>query len=85
MLSSPDNFYRPNRLTVPEKLNYMKKFKYIISNPDGSSQETWVCSKCKKKNNGLILQGKWKLIDRCDDATACLLCELELVDGEGSG
>jgi hypothetical protein len=60
----------------------MKKFKYISANPDGSSQETWVCSKCKMANNELILLKKWALIDMTDDPVPCELCQLKPTEGE---
>lgn len=53
----------------------MKRFKYQISYK-GTQKETWVCEACKKANNEFILKGKWKLIDRCKDATTpCEICE----------
>lgn len=60
----------------------MKMFQYIILHKDANKREIWVCNKCKKENNGLILEGKWKLIGKSDDAKPCGLCDLELVDGD---
>lgn len=52
----------------------MNKFKYQIS--DKPDQEIWVCEACKRGKNQLILTGKWKLIDRCNDSRiSCSLCE----------
>lgn len=55
----------------------MNKFKYQIS--DKTDQEIWVCEACKKRNNQLILTGKWKLIDRSDDSVnLCSLCDVNM-------
>lgn len=53
----------------------MNRFKYhvVSETPD---QEIWVCEACKKGNNELILTGKWKLVDRCNDGTIpCEVCK----------
>ncbi len=59
----------------------MNKFQYQIS--DKTDQQIWVCEACKKGHNELILTGKWKLIDRCNDSeTLCTLCEGNKIDTE---
>lgn len=51
----------------------MNKYKYQISSK--TDQEIWVCEACKKANTQLILTGKWKLIDRRNNAKIpCGVC-----------
>ena len=44
----------------------MRKFEYQETGKKNQKQ-LWVCEACKKKNNGKILLGEWKLIDMGED------------------
>nr|MBF0222092.1 hypothetical protein [Desulfobulbaceae bacterium] len=45
----------------------MKQYQYVAYNKSGHDVEFWVCESCRKQNNSLILEGKWRLIDRQDE------------------
>ncbi len=57
----------------------MKHYKYISRNKAEREKEFWVCDKCRKLNSNLILEGKWRLIDRRDggELTCCICSENE--------
>lgn len=46
----------------------MKMFQYITVDSKGWQKEIWACEICRKKNCIEILTGKWRLIDRCENA-----------------
>lgn len=53
----------------------MKQYKYVAYNKTGQDVEFWVCESCRKQNNNLILEGKWRLIDRQDEGIiSCSEC-----------
>jgi hypothetical protein len=46
----------------------MKMFQYITIDSKGQLEEIWACENCRKKNSIQILKGKWRLIDKCENA-----------------
>ena len=64
----------------------MTHYQYLTkdrANPDG---EFWVCENCRKKNNSLILEGKWRLIGKQENSDRiCNECLNVKRKGSGSG
>jgi len=64
----------------------MKMFQYITVDSKGWQTEIWACENCRKKNWVEILTGKWRLIDKTENAEFdCDKCserqkELEMLD-----
>ena len=46
----------------------MKMFQYITIDSKGWQKEIWACENCRKQNSVQILTGKWRLIDKCENA-----------------
>lgn len=45
----------------------MQMFQYIAIDNENGQHEIWVCKDCRKHNNDLILDGRWRLIGRKND------------------
>lgn len=53
----------------------MKYFQYLTKEKTGDNEELWVCEECRRLNNNLILEGKWRLIGKKEtDQEACGEC-----------
>jgi len=46
----------------------MKMFQYIAVDTKGWQAEIWACENCRKQNWIEILTGRWRLIDKSENA-----------------